>query len=136
MIAEALEREATSVSRRIRLLEVMAAAPVGTWPKLWVDALRKGISDRDERVVRQAVSVVLAANRTEYDDLLLGLTRDPTRGEDLRVDAAEAVAPRLHQVDAPMFAFLLAQLELEEPPLRGCRRHGYSAGRSWVTTSC
>ena len=60
VIAEALERETTPVSRRIRLLEVMAAAQVGTWPTPWVDALKKALGDRDEQVVRQAVSVVLA----------------------------------------------------------------------------
>ena len=118
VIAEALERETTPVSERIRLLEVMAAAPVGTWPAPWVDALKKALGDRDERVVRQAVSVVLATNRTEYDNLLVGLTRDPTRGKDVRVEAAEAIAPRLHQVDASLFEILLARLELEEPPLR------------------
>src|SRR5262249_6609562 len=118
VIAEAVGRESTPLARRSRLLEVMGAAFLNPWPTSWIDALRMTFRARDEALVRQAVAVVRSRDRAEYDDLLLGLVEDPSRGEDLRIEALEVVANRLQRLTPPLFEFLVARLSPEEPQLR------------------
>jgi putative heme-binding domain-containing protein len=57
-------------------------------------------------------------SRIEFDDLLLRLSQDPTHGDDLRVEALDAIAARLPVLAEPHFAFLMARLAAKEPPLR------------------
>jgi putative heme-binding domain-containing protein len=120
VMAEALARRSTPVARRVHLLEVMAAAPFGAdaWPDCWVEALKTALKDRDERVVRQAVSVLRATGRTGFQAPLVALAGDRSRSDDLRVEALEAAAARLPRVDGATFDFLVARLGRDEPPLR------------------
>lgn len=118
VIADAVARETTTVARRIRLLEVIAAAPGGSWPDLWVEALRKTLAAGDESVVRQAVSAIHVSERTDFKDSLIGLSRDESRGVDLRIEALDAVAPQLLALEPPLFEYLVARLGVDEPPLR------------------
>ena len=97
----------------------MAAAPVDTWPTAWVDALRKALADRDERVVRQAVSVVRATDRTEFEDLAARAGPGPVaRGRPEGRGAGGGRSPVAARSTAPLFEFLVARLRLDEPPLR------------------
>jgi putative membrane-bound dehydrogenase-like protein len=118
VMAEALERTSTPVATRITILEAMTLAQLDQWPLSWTLALRKVLCDRDEQVVRHAVATVRANDRLAFEGPLLDLVHDPARGRDLRVEATDAVAPRLPQVEASLYHFLVAQLERNEPPLR------------------
>jgi putative heme-binding domain-containing protein len=118
VMAEALERTTTPAATRIMILEAMALAHVDPWPLQWVVAVRKVLADPDEAVARHAVATVRSNDRLAFEGPLLELVQDRTRGRDLRVEALDAVAPRLPGVKAPLFEFLVAQLESQEPPLR------------------
>jgi putative membrane-bound dehydrogenase-like protein len=118
VIAEALEGDATATAIRIHLLEVMRSAAIPEWPESWVGAMHKALGDPDERVARQALSVVGSAGRSEFDAQLLELARDPARGEDLRVEALEALGARPRRVNPALVSFLVARLGPNEPPLR------------------
>jgi putative membrane-bound dehydrogenase-like protein len=118
VMAEALERTTTPAATRILLLEAMALAHVDPWPLLWIEALRKVLVDRDEQVARHAVATVRANDRLAFEGPLLELVHDRTRGHDLRVEALDAVAPRLRDVETSVFEFLVSRLDPREPPLR------------------
>jgi putative heme-binding domain-containing protein len=118
VIAEALERTTTPAATRVMLLEAMALAHVDPWPLPWIRVLRKVLADPDESVARHAVATVRLNDRLAFEGPLLELVRDHTRGRDLRVEALDAVAPRLRVVDASLFDFLVSQLDPREPPMR------------------
>jgi putative membrane-bound dehydrogenase-like protein len=118
VIAEALERTTTPAATRIVLLETMVLAQLDPWPVAWITAVRTALADRDEQVARHAVAAVRSYDRLAFEAPLLELAHDRKRGRDLRVEALDAVAPRLASVEAPLFEFLLAQLNVQEPPLR------------------
>jgi putative membrane-bound dehydrogenase-like protein len=118
VIAEALERTTTPAATRVALLEAMALAHVDPWPVPWIRVLRKVLADPDESVARHAVATVRLNDRLAFEGPLLELVRDHTRGRDLRVEALDAVAPRLRAVEASLFDFLVSQLDPQEPPLR------------------
>ena len=80
--------------------------------------MRKALADRDEEVARHAVATVRANDRLAFEAPLLALGSDRTRGRDLRVEALDAVAPRLREVEPSLFEFLVSQLDRAELPLR------------------
>jgi putative heme-binding domain-containing protein len=118
VMAEALERTTTPAATRVLLLEAMARAQADPWPLSWMRVLRKALSDPDEAVARHAVATVRANDRLAFEGPLLELVHDRARGRDLRVEALDAVAPRLHGVETAVFEFLVSQLDPQEPPLR------------------
>ena len=118
LIAELVERRQTPAPTRVLLLEVMALAQPDQWPVPWLIALRNALTDRDEEVARHAVATVRANYRLTFGAPLCELCNDRTRGRDLRLEALDAVAPRLAEVEPPLFEFLISQLDPAELPLR------------------
>jgi putative heme-binding domain-containing protein len=100
------------------MLEVMDRAQLDQWPVSWVTGLRKVLTDRDEEVARHAVATVRGNDRLAFEAPLIELGNDRTRGRDLRVEALDAVAPRLPRLESPLFEFLVSQLDQAELPLR------------------
>jgi putative membrane-bound dehydrogenase-like protein len=118
LVLEAVDRQATPAATRILLLEVMSLVRLDEWPPSWLLTVRKALADRDEQVALHAVRVVRSNDRLAFEGPLLELARDRTRGRDLRVEALDAVVPRLKGLEAPLFAFLVEQLGRDELPLR------------------
>lgn len=116
LMASALGDGATPVSTRTMLLEVVAADVRGPAER-WHGALERCLEDRDERVARQAAVAVGALGVSAFDETLIRLARDPSRPKDLRLDAIEAVAPRLAHIDPGLVSFLTERLEADESPL-------------------
>jgi putative heme-binding domain-containing protein len=117
VMARALHDDRTPAANRLLLLEVMAQAPLEPLPAAWVRELGRCLDDRENRVVRQAIVTLRGRGRKDFDDRLRRLATDASRPAEIRVAAAAAAAPRLTQVEAPLFAFLLAQLDPKHPPL-------------------
>ena len=117
LVAGALHAEATPVSSRLLVLEAMAQAPLDKLPAPWLAELAKALEHKDERVARQAVATLRTRNLTSFDDALARLGKDTARPADLRVAALGVAAPRLPQVDGPVFAFLVGRLDPMLPPL-------------------
>ncbi len=118
VIADVLERRGTPSATRVLLLEVMALAQLDPWPVRWVVALRAALTDRDEDVARHAVATVRANDRLAFEAPLVALGSDRSRGRDLRVEALDAVVPRLRELEPSLFEFLVSQLDGAELPLR------------------
>jgi putative membrane-bound dehydrogenase-like protein len=118
VIADAVASSGTPPATRTLLLDVMAEAPIGPWPRGWVNALGRTLEDRDQAVVRQAVAAVRMEQLDDHKSALLRIARDEKLGDDLRVEALDAVAPGLLRLDAPLFDFLVNRLGENEPPVR------------------
>lgn len=116
LVASSLADRTTPVSTRTMLLEVVAADAGGP-PTSWLQALGRCLEDRDERVVRQAAVAVGALGVDDFDEALIRLARDPARPKELRLDAIEAIAPRLEPIDPGLVSFLTERLDSEESPL-------------------
>src|SRR5262249_51039037 len=97
--------------------ESVARAPLDRIPATWAAELRWSLEHRDERVVRQAVAAIRATGTADFDAALLGIAREATRPEELRVDALAAAAPRIARLEAPLFGFLRESLDKEKPVL-------------------
>ncbi|HEY2156747.1 MAG TPA: PVC-type heme-binding CxxCH protein [Isosphaeraceae bacterium] len=117
LVASAMADGATPVPTRTMLLEVVAGADAGGASGSWLEALGRCLEDRDERVVRQAAVTAGALGVDAFDETLLRLARDPSRPKDLRLDAIEAVVPRLEHLDRELLSFLTERLEADESPL-------------------
>jgi putative heme-binding domain-containing protein len=99
------------------LFEVMAVSPPGDWPMAWIDAVARGLADRDSAVAAQAVIAARAANRPALLEPLLALARDATQPRDLRTMALEAASSRLGGIESPLFDFLVSRLDPHAEPL-------------------
>jgi putative membrane-bound dehydrogenase-like protein len=117
LVAAALRRPETSLETRLLLLEVMARAPLKELPAAWLKELAAALEDREERVTRQALAVVRARNLADFDAVLLRLAADKGRGEDVRVSALDAAAPRLARLAPGLMDFLVQCLHEDKPPL-------------------
>jgi putative membrane-bound dehydrogenase-like protein len=117
VVAEALNRETTPLPARLLLLEAIAQASVDKLPPSWTGALRKGLEQSDERVVRQAVAALRGRNETALDDALLRLSKDVHRSAEARLAALAAVAPRLAKLEPELFDYLRSQLDAKQPVL-------------------
>ena len=117
LVARSLRSPKTSTEARLILLESVARAPLDRIPATWAAELRWSLDHADERVVRQAVAAIRATGVADFDASLLGLAREGTRAEELRVDALVAAAPRIAKLEAPLFGFLRECLDKEKPAL-------------------
>jgi putative membrane-bound dehydrogenase-like protein len=117
LMARTLRDETGSDAVRLLLLEAMARAMPERFPATWLGEARWALDAKDERVVRQAVAVLLAAGCADFDDALLRIARDEARSAELRVEAAGAVAPRRSKLEGPVFRFLVGCMDKDQAPL-------------------
>jgi putative membrane-bound dehydrogenase-like protein len=117
LAARALRDAGTGVEVRVAVLEAMALSPPERMPATWTAELRWSLDHADPRVVRLAVAALRAADAVDVDARLLELAGDASRDEELRVEAAQAAAPRTAKLDGPLFGFLRECLAPAKPPL-------------------
>jgi putative membrane-bound dehydrogenase-like protein len=117
LVAHTLGQDQTSTATRLLLLETMARAPLQPLPDGWIKELGRCLEHADERIVRQAIATIQAGRVSQFDDKLLRLANETKQPADVRVAAITAVAPRLGQLETPLFDFLVARLHQDMPPL-------------------
>jgi putative membrane-bound dehydrogenase-like protein len=117
LIAQTLQREMTSLSIRLLLLETMGRAPLKNLPLAWLRELGRSLQHRDEKVIRQGVAALRSVGIADFDTLLVNLANKKALPTDLRVAALAAVAPRQMRLEAKHFEFLCRQLDKETSPL-------------------
>ncbi len=117
LAARALRREETPAETRLAVLEAMARTPLERPPATWLAEARWALDHADGRVTRQAVATLRAAGAADFDAALLASARNDARPADLRAEAAAAAAPRIAQMDRPLFDFLASCLAQDLPPL-------------------
>jgi putative membrane-bound dehydrogenase-like protein len=112
-----LRDESTPVESELLLLETLGQMSFDNRPAWLVDPLNHALEARDERVVRQAVATVRSIGQGAFDSALLDLAHQPSRSTELRVEALEAVAPRLESLEPSLFDFLTSVLHPDTLPL-------------------
>lgn len=117
LVAQSLRSPKTPTEVRLALLETVARAPLDHIPATWAAELRWSLDHADERVVRQSVAAIRAANIPDFDASLLAIAKDSARAEELRVDALVAAAPRVAKLESLLFGFLRECLDKEKPAL-------------------
>ncbi len=117
LVAQTLRSEGASSDVRLLLLEAMPRAAVERLPSTWLAEVRWSLSHPEERVVRQAVSVLRSAGVGEFDEALLGLAKDEARPAELRLDALSAVTARVPKLEGGLFRLLVDHLKPEHAPL-------------------
>jgi putative membrane-bound dehydrogenase-like protein len=117
LVAEALRRPETSLETRLLLLEMMARVPLRDLPAAWTRELGTALDGADERVTRQALETIRARNLSGFDAALRHLAEDKGKGEEVRVSALVAVAPRFPALPPALFDFLVSCLNDDKPPL-------------------
>ncbi len=143
LIAATLLEPTAPRATRLLLLEAIGQAEVEALPEPWIEALRASLASDDEQVVRQTVAALrmlpLGARTTAsandpppgrtaseeqadapqeaFDSLLAHVASDASNPNDLRVQAAAAVAPRLASIRPELFEFLVGRVAQSEDPL-------------------
>ncbi|HUR39434.1 MAG TPA: c-type cytochrome, partial [Planctomycetota bacterium] len=117
LMAQSLRDGKTSDALRLLVLEAMSRAIGERAPATWLGEARWCLDHQDERVVRQAVALLRASGCADFDDVLLRLAKDEARSNELRVDALQAVGPRLAKLDGGLFRFLVQCMDKDQAPL-------------------
>ena len=102
---------------RLTALRAMAGSALKETPSVWVDGLAAVLSEGDADLIREAVASLRTLPDPGEEDagrlkeVLLGVGRDSTRDDELRVNALAAVPGELDRLDADLFELLRASLE-------------------------
>ncbi len=105
-----------STESRLTALRAMAGSALKETPSVWVDGLAAVLSGGDAGLIREAVESLRTLpdpgeeNAGRLKDVLLGVGRDSTLDDDLRVNALAAVPGELDGLDADLFELLRASL--------------------------
>jgi putative membrane-bound dehydrogenase-like protein len=117
LLAATLREPSTPPASRRVVLETLPRAAPERWPSIWLAELRWSLEHPDPAVVRQALAAIRASGTGDFDAVLAALARDGARPVELRLEAAQAVSPRLPALDAPLHRFLLDGIDPAKPPL-------------------
>ncbi len=105
-----------STESRLTALRAMAGSSLKKTPSVWVDGLAAVLSGDDAALIREAVATLRALPDPGEEDagrlkeVLLGVGRDSTRDDELRVNALAAVPGELDGLDPGLFELLQAAL--------------------------
>jgi putative heme-binding domain-containing protein len=101
------------------LLRVLGRLRVVAPPQSWLDLLRSALTDADVRIRCEAIAAAKMRDLVNADRQLKAISQDKTLPPAMRVAACECYAPRLRQLPADEFEFLLASAnEPADPFLR------------------
>jgi putative heme-binding domain-containing protein len=102
---------------RLLVLETISRAAVEKLPQSWSEELRKCLHDKEDRIVREAVTAIRARAEPSLDAELLRLAKDQHHSSDVRLAAFAAVVPRLDRLESGLFAYLRGELDANQPAL-------------------
>jgi putative membrane-bound dehydrogenase-like protein len=125
---------------RLAALRAIAAAGLKDAPRAWREEVKKALADGDLEVVRRAVAAARSfpppgkdrepAEAAELDAALLAAARDPSRPDDLRLEALAALRGGLQSVSPEVFDFLRAGIAPAKPvPVRAAAAEALSRAR-------
>jgi putative membrane-bound dehydrogenase-like protein len=122
LIAKDLGNAAVSPASHALLLRAMGQSALKEMPKMWLVELNHSLADRDPAVVRAAVSAVRSPGipKASYQDFappLVRIARDPSRPDELRLDAMAALPPGIIKIDDDLMKFLTNAIAPSKPPL-------------------
>lgn len=124
LMAEVVKALSTSPATRHLLLRAMAQGGLQETPRGWADAVRLALDQKEEASIRAAIGAartlgLVKSNAPSFSDQLLRLARDPSRPEDLRLEALAALSQGLRAVEADLLTFLGGNLDPVKPvPMR------------------
>ena len=105
-----------STDSRVTALRAMGRSTLKETPSVWIDGLAAVLSGGDAALIREAVASLRAlpapgeADAERLKEALLGVGRDSTLGDELRVNALAAVHGELDGPEPGLFALLRAAL--------------------------
>jgi putative membrane-bound dehydrogenase-like protein len=119
-LAERLTSGESSAQARQMVLRAMARAGLKQAPARWLDVLIPTLTLSDGEVVREAVTTVRTLRLPKQPPAkltvaLLAVGTDAKAPAGVRLGALAAVPGGLPRVDAPLFAFLRAQIPPDQP---------------------
>jgi putative membrane-bound dehydrogenase-like protein len=120
LLAERLSDATAPREARRPVLRAMAQSGLKEAPDVWISGLIQVLSGDDGELVREAVATARAVHvsKERSEPLAAALLRIGTNAKgsaSLRVSALAAVPGGLSRVEAPLFAFLRAQLSSDQP---------------------
>jgi putative heme-binding domain-containing protein len=119
LVADTLTETKPSLPTRLLMLQVVARCRLDSLPRHWLGALGEALQDRELAVRREVIATIKARNLTQFDKLLLDLSKDAKLPGELRIAALDCLAPRQSQVAPDLFTLLTQHLsEKVEPLLR------------------
>ena len=116
LVAESLIDPQTPEDNKVLLLRAMARVRLRDLPKSWMDGLGKVLETTDTRLQREAVYLVRKRKSSTFDDQLAALSQRADSPVDLRVNALQAIAPRMPGLAGETFDLLMAQLHDKTDP--------------------
>ena len=116
LVADVLGDAHAPDDRRVLLLEAMAQSPLASLPDAWQQRLAACLADKNDAVARQAIYTA-RLSPASFADPLQALASDAARGEMLRVEAIDLLAPRMSPLGDALFDHLVACLDAERPPM-------------------
>jgi putative heme-binding domain-containing protein len=117
IMVQSMRDAKTPRSSRLLLIETMGRAPLVKLPVGWLDELGKTLDQPDDALAQQAIAAIRARNLATFDKRLDRIVHDAKHSPETRVQAFGAVAARNENVDDAAFQFLVAQLQVDRPPL-------------------
>jgi len=116
VVTQQLADPALDDTRKLFVLDLIAAASINPLPDAWVKELG-ALLDSGSPVLRGRVAFVLRKRGVaDFDAQLLALAADAAQSISLRLTALGAAVPRMKSVDAAQFAFVGEALAESHPP--------------------
>lgn len=105
--------------RRVFAMDIVRSAVVNDFPYEWREALRKALSDKEDTIKWEAVSVIQARGVNGLDNSLHAIVDAATQPESFRMAALACIVARSPEISSSHVALLLSQLAPDiDPTLR------------------
>ncbi|MBD3673512.1 MAG: c-type cytochrome [Planctomycetaceae bacterium] len=113
----ALEREETSPSVRLFLLETLDLLPTNLLTQDWTAALQKGLESSNEVILLQTLKLIEKSTLDSFDREILALFQSSQEQPEIAMASLTAIAPRMQNVPDSVLEFLLDRLVDEDQTL-------------------
>lgn len=117
LVSDALNRPSASDALRLLLLDVVYRSPAPELSDVLIASLQRGIVLGSPAVRLQSIRIVHDRGLTSFDGQLRRMAGEENQPADVRVEALQAVAPRIESLTGEEFAFLLGRLDDAVEPL-------------------
>lgn len=118
LVADTLADAKTTLPTRLLMLQVLARCRLEQLPARWIEALGQAAQGEEATLRREAVAAVKARNLSQFDKILLDLSKEEKQPADLRIAALDCLAPRQSQLLPALFTLLTQHLSEKVEPLQ------------------